>query len=73
MARFGLRFAALGYLALLLAFPVGMIFWRTFENGLAAAWDSVTTPAARHALMLTILIALIAVPANTIFGIVCAT
>ena len=71
MARYGLRFAALGYLALLLAFPVGMIFWRTFENGLAAAWDAVTTPA-RHALMLTILIALIAVPANTIFGIVCA-
>jgi sulfate/thiosulfate transport system permease protein len=73
VAKYGLRFAALGYVALLLAFPVGMIFWRTFENGFAAAWDSVTTPAARHALMLTILIALIAVPANTIFGIVCAS
>jgi sulfate transport system permease protein len=32
----------------------------------------VTTPAAKHALLVTIIIAAIAVPANTIFGIVCA-
>jgi sulfate/thiosulfate transport system permease protein len=32
----------------------------------------VTTPAAKHALLVTLIIAAIAVPANTIFGIVCA-
>jgi sulfate/thiosulfate transport system permease protein len=73
VGRYALRFAALGYLAALLAFPVAMIFWRTFENGFGAAWDSVTTPAARHAFLITVIIALIAVPANTIFGIACAT
>src|SRR6266511_3347365 len=71
-ARLGLRFAALGYLAALLAFPVGLVFWRTFENGLAPVWDAATNPEALHALWLTVLIALIAVPANTIFGVICA-
>jgi sulfate transport system permease protein len=71
-ARVGLRFAALGYLAALLVFPVGLVFWRTFENGIGPVIDAATTPEAVHALWLTVIIALIAVPANTIFGIVCA-
>jgi sulfate transport system permease protein len=71
-ARLGLRFAALGYLALLLALPVGMVFWRTFQHGIGPVWDAATTPEALHALWLTLLIAMIAVPANTIFGVVCA-
>jgi sulfate transport system permease protein len=71
-ARLGLRFAALGYLAGLLAFPVGLVFWRTFEDGLGPVWNTATNPEALHALWLTVLIALIAVPANTIFGVVCA-
>lgn len=71
-ARLSLRFAALGYLAALLAFPVGLVFWRTFENGLGPVWDAATNPEALHALWLTVLIALIAVPANTIFGVICA-
>ncbi len=71
-ARLGLRFAALGYLAALLVFPVGLVFWRTFQHGLGPVIDAATTPEALHALWLTLVIALIAVPANTIFGIVCA-
>ena len=69
--RYGLRLVALGYLALLLAVPVGMVFFRAFENGFGAAWDAVTTPAARHAFLITVLITAIVVPANTIFGIAC--
>ena len=72
MARWGLRIVGLGYLGLLLALPVGLIFWRTFEHGLGAPWHAVTTPAARHALWLTILITAIVVPANTVFGITLA-
>src|SRR5918993_3670705 len=71
-ARLGLRTVALGYLALLLVAPVGLVFYRTFEKGIAAAWESVTTPEAQHAFWLTIEIVLIAVPLNTIFGIVAA-
>ncbi len=72
LGRYGLRVAALGYLAMLLMVPVGMIAYRAFEHGFATAWHSVTTPEALHAFYLTILIAVIAVVANTIFGIACA-
>jgi sulfate/thiosulfate transport system permease protein len=70
--RIGLRTVALGYLALLLIIPIGLIFYRTFEHGLGAVWDSVTTPAAISAFWLTITVTAIAVPLNTAFGILCA-
>jgi sulfate/thiosulfate transport system permease protein len=71
-ARYGLRFAALAYLMLLLVLPVGLVFFRTFEHGFGPFWTAITDPDFLHALWLTILIALIAVPLNTIFGIACA-
>ncbi len=72
LPRYALRVGALGYLALLLLTPVVLVFYRAFEHGFGHAWDAVTTHAAVHALELTLLIAAIAVPANTIFGIVLA-
>jgi sulfate transport system permease protein len=71
-ARVGLRGVALGYLAVLLVLPVGFVFYKTFEHGFAAAWDSVTTPDARSAFWLTIEMVAIAVPLNTLFGVVAA-
>lgn len=71
-AKWSLRIVALGYLALLLVLPVGLVFWRTFEDGFGPFWEALTDPDALHALWLTILIALIAVPANTVFGILAA-
>jgi sulfate transport system permease protein len=62
--RLGLRTLVLGYLAVLLLVPVGLVFYRTFQHGV--------TPAAVHAFWLTIEIALIAVPLNTIFGVIAA-
>jgi sulfate transport system permease protein len=72
MARYALRFAALGYLVALLLAPVTLVFRRALENGLGDAWAAVTTPEALHALWLSVLITAIAVPLNTIFGVVCA-
>ena len=71
-SRYVLRFAALGYLAALLIVPVGLVVFRAFEDGIAEFFAAITTPEALHALWLTILIALIAVPLNTVFGIMCA-
>jgi len=70
--RYVLRVAGLGYLALLLLAPLSLVFWRTFEHGLGPAWDAVSNPAARHAILITLVITAIAVPANTVFGVVCA-
>ena len=72
MARLALRIGALGYLAALVAVPVALVFWRAFEGGLGHAWAAVTTPEALHALWLSVLIAVIAVPLNTVFGVLCA-
>jgi len=72
VSRWGLRCVGLSYLLVVLAAPVGLVFYRAFEHGLGPAWDAVTTPAAKHAFYLTVLIAAIAVPANTIFGVICA-
>jgi sulfate/thiosulfate transport system permease protein len=68
----GPRVIGLTYLVLLLAAPVGMIMYRTFEDGLQPVIDSLTTAEAQHALWLTFLMVIIAVPLNTIFGVVMA-
>jgi sulfate/thiosulfate transport system permease protein len=71
-ARLSLRTVALVYLALLLLLPLAVVFARTFEHGIGTAWGWVTTPAAISAFWLTVTIAAIAVPLNTIFGVGCA-
>jgi sulfate/thiosulfate transport system permease protein len=71
-ARLGLRTLVLGYLTVLLLIPVGLVFYRTFQHGLTPVWEAITTPAAAHAFWLTIEIALIVVPLNTIFGVITA-
>jgi sulfate transport system permease protein len=72
IGKYALRFFSLGYLAVLLVAPVGYVFWRTFEHGIGPAWAAVTTPDALHALKVTLILTAIAVPANTIFGVLCA-
>ena len=71
-SRLGLRSVALIYLAALLIVPVGMIFYRTFEHGLSQPIDAVTSEEGLHAFWLTIVCVGIAVPLNTIFGVMTA-
>ena len=70
--RYALRFVSLGYVAALLAVPLGLVFYRTFEHGFWPAWHAITSPDALHALKLTLLITAIAVPLNTAFGVLAA-
>jgi sulfate transport system permease protein len=72
IARYGLRLVAFGYVGLLLLAPVGVVFFRTFEHGLEPVRQVLSTPDFQHALKLTLEIALIAVPLNTVFGVICA-
>jgi sulfate transport system permease protein len=64
-----LRLVALAYLAFLLVLPVGIVFWRTFQGGVAPVWDALTQPNAVHAIQLTVIVASGAVVANTVFGV----
>jgi sulfate transport system permease protein len=70
--RWGLRIAGLGYLTMLLLIPLGMIFYKTFEQGIGPPLDAITSPNGLHALKLSVLMVVIAVPLNTIFGVACA-
>jgi sulfate/thiosulfate transport system permease protein len=70
--RYSIRITSLAYLAVILVAPVGLIFWRAFEHGWHPFWAAITSPFAVFALKLTLEIALVAVPLNTIFGILCA-
>jgi sulfate transport system permease protein len=70
--NYTLRFVALGYLLLVLVGPLSMVFWRAFEGGAGHIWTTLSDPNTVHAFKLTLIIALIAVPLNTVFGIVCA-
>src|ERR671927_795986 len=71
-SRYALRFVALGYLALLLGIPVVLVFVNAFQDGVGAAWDAVTTPEAQHAFWLTFVMVAVAVPLNTVFGVLAA-
>ncbi|MGH3991210.1 MAG: sulfate ABC transporter permease [Pseudonocardiaceae bacterium] len=71
-SRLSLRFVALAYLGAILVAPVAVVAYKTFEPGLGAVFDSVTTPAAIHAFWLTVEVAAIAVPLNAIMGVLTA-
>jgi sulfate transport system permease protein len=70
--RLGLRAVALGYLLVILLAPLVMIFYRTFENGLKPVWDALSDPNTVHAFKITLIATAIAVPVNTVFGVLCA-
>ncbi len=71
-AKYLVRSVALIYLLLLLALPVLMVFYRTFEDGLAPVLKALARPGFQHAFWLTLLITAIVVPINTIFGVITA-
>ena len=72
VSRWSLRVLGLGFLALLLVAPLVIIFFETFKDGIQPPLDAITSPNGLHALKLSLLMVVIAVPLNTIFGVACA-
>ncbi|MFD9550401.1 sulfate ABC transporter permease subunit CysW [Nocardia salmonicida] len=70
--RISLRTVALGYLLILLVLPLVIILLRTFERGIGAFIESITTPAAISAFQLSMIIVIVVVPLNVVFGVVTA-
>jgi sulfate transport system permease protein len=71
-ARWTLRLVAVLYVVLLVVVPLLVMVTRTFEDGLGAFIDSVTSPEAVTAITLSVEVAVQAVLVNTIFGIAVA-
>lgn len=59
---------ALSFLTLFLLLPLVIVFGEGFAKGWEVYLASITEPAALHAIQLTLLAALIAVPCNLVFG-----
>ncbi|KFK96908.1 MULTISPECIES: sulfate/thiosulfate ABC transporter permease CysW [unclassified Serratia (in: enterobacteria)] len=53
---------------LLLVVPMVMIFIGAFSSGVGAVWQNLSNPDMLHAIWLTVLVALITVPVNLLFG-----
>jgi sulfate/thiosulfate transport system permease protein len=68
--RAGLRVVALGYLLVVLIGPLAMMFWRVWDEGLGKASSAITEPDTLHAFRVTLELTAIAVPLNTLFGVV---
>lgn len=59
---------ALIYLGLLLLVPAANVFYQAFRNGVGAFFSNLTQPDFLNAVWLTVLIAVIVVPINAVFG-----
>jgi sulfate/thiosulfate transport system permease protein len=70
--RWTLIAVALGFLAMTLVLPLVLVFTQALAKGLAAYWAAITEPDALSAARLTLLVALIAVPVNVVFGVAAA-
>ncbi|AMA08572.1 sulfate ABC transporter permease subunit CysW [Picosynechococcus sp. PCC 73109] len=60
------------YLALILLIPILAIFYEAFHQGVSVFFESIQARAFIQAVKLTVIIALISVPLNTIFGLCAA-
>lgn len=68
--KHALRWLAIAYVALLVAWPVGLVFWSTFADGVAPVLDAFQDPLVLGALRLTAVAAAWSVALNTVFGVV---
>jgi sulfate/thiosulfate transport system permease protein len=71
VGKLSLRFVALGYLTLILIGPIIMMTWRTAED-FGGAWAAIKDPDTISAFKLTLMVMVIAVVVNSVFGIICA-
>ena len=68
-SRILLRTLVLFYVGVLVAVPLGFVFQQAFIHGFGAFWAALHDQAMDHAIVLTALVALVAVPLNVIFGV----
>ncbi len=70
--RLALTLVAVGFVALFLLTPLVAVFTEALRNGVGSFIDAVTEKDAQAAIWLTLTVAAIAVPLNTIFGLAAA-
>lgn len=73
LVRWGLTFLAIAILVVLVVIPVVHVFTQAFANGAWVYWHNLVANAdTRHAILLTLIVAPLAVVCNLIFGVTAA-
>lgn len=70
--RWTLISVALTFLALFLLLPLAVVLYGAFEQGLTVWWAAINDPDALAAIRLSLLVVLIVVPINLVFGVAAA-
>ena len=63
---------AIAFLAVIIYIPALNVFYQAFKNGVAPFFNNLVDPEFLNAMRLTVILAIIAVPVNTIFGLCAA-
>ncbi len=70
--RWGLTAIAISFISLFICVPLGLVIFQAFSKGLQAYWSALSNADTLSAIRLTLLVAIITVPLNTLFGIIAA-
>ena len=70
LTRWALVATAIGYVAAVILLPMVVVFSEALSKGLGTWWAALREPDAIASIRLTLLVALITVPANCVFGLV---
>ncbi|MEI8210351.1 MAG: sulfate ABC transporter permease subunit CysW [Methylococcales bacterium] len=70
--RWGLIAIAISFISLFICVPLGLVIFQAFSKGLQAYWSALSNTDTLSAIKLTLLVAVITVPLNTLFGVVSA-
>jgi sulfate/thiosulfate transport system permease protein len=70
--RWGLIFIALSFITLFICGPLFLVIFRALSKGFTAYWAALSEPDTLSAIKLTLLVALVTVPLNTVFGVTAA-
>jgi sulfate transport system permease protein len=63
---------ALSFISLFICIPLGLVIVQAFSKGLEAYWSALSQPDTLAAIKLTLLVAVVTVPLNTVFGVAAA-
>lgn len=70
--RWSLIAIAVSFITLFICLPLGLVMFQAFSKGVAAYWTELSQADTVSSIKLTLLVALITVPLNTVFGVAAA-
>ena len=70
--RWSLIAIAVGFIGLFICVPLAIVFIQAFSKGVEAYWSAISQVDTVAAIKLTLLVALVTVPLNTVFGVAAA-